>query len=54
MKDSVTFALKQTKSTNFWMMFICAFTSLLMFTWRGNIRDSIYKDATANRKFTGK
>ena len=51
MKESVGFAFKQTKSTNFWMMVICAFTSMLMLTWRSNIRESIYKEATANKKY---
>lgn len=52
-KDSSKFAVQQTKTTNFWMMFICAFTSLLMLAWRSNLKDSMYQNIS-DRKYADK
>lgn len=45
MKHVVIFLIRMLGTSSFWLLFLASFTGVLMFAWRGALRDDIFKYA---------
>ena len=45
MRHAIIFLIKILGTSNFWLLFLASFTGVLMFAWRGVIKDDIFKFA---------